>query len=282
MSSSLRTIATAGQWALLTGLLLLTGILALRRMAGELAAPLTTSGMAATGIALAAAGLSSRLIWIKVLAASGSPWQELASRLVPLGAAILALSALVLPTSSLAGACLLVGLLAAEESWSVAALPWRVVLLGRFFGKQGHDILEASPEASFVAGVVPAHRSHISTAGPTKELSLDDANDQQITRQSCNGEDRLAGHVRVRFAAGQRTAEAHVAFCPPFDRAPHVEFEAVSTPAARIELGQVLPMGARWDVKLAQPAKQPTAILLRFTATLAAKAAVTKTASRCA
>ena len=73
-----------------------------------------------------------------------------------------------------------------------------------------------------------------------------------------------------------------MAFCPAFERTPTVEFEVISGPPVRLELGQVLPLGARWDVKLAQSAKQATAILLRFTATLKAATVAEKSPARCA
>ena len=101
-------------------------------------------------------------------------------------------------------------------------------------------------------------------------------------RRSPEGEEVVEGLVRIRFAPGQRTAEAHVAFCPPLDRRPRVDFEAESGPEARIELGQVLPLGARFDVKLAQPARDETALMVRFVAVAESKAAGEAAAVRCA
>ena len=111
--------------------------------------------------------------------------------------------------------------LAVEETWSLARMP----------------------------GAWPsAWRRASDPTGETNSPGLieDESLDQQLVRRrGAEGEEVVVGQVRMRFAAGQRTAEGHVAFCPPFSRRPEVEFEATSGPAARIELGQVLPLGAQ-------------------------------------
>ena len=75
-----------------------------------------------------------------------------------------------------------------------------------------------------------------------------------------------AGWLRLSFAAGQRTGSVHVAFCPPLRVTPEMEVEQIEGPEARIKTAQVLPYGARFDLKLAAAAEQPTTVLLQFTA----------------
>ncbi len=78
---------------------------------------------------------------------------------------------------------------------------------------------------------------------------------QQLTlRTTAEGGQELSGWLRLSLAAGQRTGSLHVAFCPSFDAAPQVQAEAVSGPGCRIKAAQVLPYGARLDVKLDEPA----------------------------
>ena len=54
------------------------------------------------------------------------------------------------------------------------------------------------------------------------------------------------------------------ASCFSFDQIPHVEAEAISGPDCRIKAAQVLPYGARLDVKLDEPAKESEGVLVWF------------------
>ena len=90
---------------------------------------------------------------------------------------------------------------------------------------------------------------------------------QQFTRTTtADGGEELAGWLRISFAAGQRTKNAHLAFCPPFARAPELSVEQLDGPEARIKTAQVLPYGARLDLKLPPSSESPVAIVLHFTA----------------
>ena len=91
---------------------------------------------------------------------------------------------------------------------------------------------------------------------------------QQLTlRTTAEGGQELSGWLRMPLAAGQRTGSLHVAFCPSFDQAPQVQAEAVSGPDCRIKAAQVLPYGARLDVKLDEPAGEDESVLVWFHAT---------------
>jgi len=88
---------------------------------------------------------------------------------------------------------------------------------------------------------------------------------QQLTlRTTAEGGQELSGWLRLPLAAGQRTGSLHVAFCPPFSHMPQVEAEAVSGPDCRIKAAQVLPYGARLDVKLDEPAQEHEGVLVWF------------------
>jgi MFS family permease len=88
---------------------------------------------------------------------------------------------------------------------------------------------------------------------------------QQLTlRGTAEGGQELSGWLRVSLEAGQRTASLHVAFCPAFDNVPIVQAEPVSGPPCRIKAAQVLPYGARLEVKLDDPACNGESVLVWF------------------
>jgi hypothetical protein len=93
----------------------------------------------------------------------------------------------------------------------------------------------------------------------------------RLTRaRAINGEETIRGRLRIEFAAGQRTAAAHVAFCPPFAELPRVQGALRGSrepaPPARVRVGAVLHHGARFEVKLAEPATAPLSMRFDFTA----------------
>lgn len=93
------------------------------------------------------------------------------------------------------------------------------------------------------------------------------------------------GRLRCEFAAGTPTATAHVAFCPPFEGAPQLECHPLSGPPVRIRIGQALPQGARFDLRLATPSSRPETVEWAFfarPAATAAPAAPERSASRAA
>jgi hypothetical protein len=86
--------------------------------------------------------------------------------------------------------------------------------------------------------------------------------------QTASGCDRLVGTFMAYFAPGQTTAYIHVAFCPPFAAVPRVEHRQTGGPAARVKVGQVLPHGIRFDVKLIDPEAAPGQLVLEVRATI--------------
>jgi hypothetical protein len=99
---------------------------------------------------------------------------------------------------------------------------------------------------------------------------------QQLTRsRTAEGSEVLSGWLRVAMAPGQRSANVHLAFCPPFLRTPRVTVEQVGGPEARIKKVQELPYGARFDLKLAVLSEEAATVLLQFTAEAASSADAT-------
>ncbi len=88
---------------------------------------------------------------------------------------------------------------------------------------------------------------------------------QQLRRGiTAEGTDVLQGTLHVTFAHEQRQESVHVAFCPPFRATPQLDFETGDGPDVQIKLGQLLPYGARFDLKLAAPG--PASVTVEFTA----------------
>jgi hypothetical protein len=91
---------------------------------------------------------------------------------------------------------------------------------------------------------------------------------QQVTRCRDNqGYESVVGTLLAEFEPTERIATVHVAFCPPFERLPYVEAEAIDGPSATIKVAQVLHNGARLEVRRDEFLSGPSIILLEFAAT---------------
>ncbi len=109
------------------------------------------------------------------------------------------------------------------------------------------------------------------TTGPKTEGGepVEPASDvmQQLTlRATAEGGQELSGWLRMPLAAGQRSGTLHVAFCPPFDRAPEIQVEAVAGPDCRIKTADALPYGVRIEVKVDAQAVEENVLLWFFAA----------------
>jgi len=87
---------------------------------------------------------------------------------------------------------------------------------------------------------------------------------QQLTRsRTTDGHDVVRGTLVAEFAPGERTVTLFVAFCPPFERLPHVELES----AAGAKVIQTLHNGAQLDVRLPRAAETSTTATVDIYAT---------------
>lgn len=139
---------------------------------------------------------------------------------------------------------------------------WHGTALGRRFArKQGPA--DERPKVTARRGAQPdAGRAVFDLAATSARFA------QRVERvQAVDGRDVLAGTLTTRLSAGQVTAHVHVAFCPPFAIVPRLDFRQAAGPTARIKLGQVLPHGARIDVKLDAPSPGPVFLELEIRAT---------------
>jgi len=109
----------------------------------------------------------------------------------------------------------------------------------------------------------PAHDDLIEEPEPVSDVL------QQLTLcATAEGGRDLSGWLRLPLVAGQRSGILHVAFCPSFAQSPQVQAEAVSGPDSRVKVAQVLPYGARLDVKLDEPAAPGQNVLIWFHAAI--------------
>jgi hypothetical protein len=104
--------------------------------------------------------------------------------------------------------------------------------------------------------------------GPTTDgESSDEDLTQRLERHELpDGAQWITGLVRVDFAPGQKNAHAHVAFCPPFLSLPSCDAETVTGPDAQVKVAQILPQGARFDVRLDESQPAVTRVGVEFAA----------------
>ena len=76
----------------------------------------------------------------------------------------------------------------------------------------------------------------------------------------------IQGWTRGYFAAGERSINLHLAFCPPLVSLPEVECNQAVGPPATIKVAQAEPFGLRLEVRLDQLPNEPTEVVIEFQA----------------
>jgi hypothetical protein len=243
-----------------------------RRLAGALTSPLSPFVLFVLGVILAAGAVVARLnSFVPRLESTAKLKQQikhpfltrerkaiLPTLLISMATLVLAAS-LSLPGTSAGGLAVFWAVILAEETAG-----W---LLLRPKLKQGtrsdrnhiapQPVRLDPPEAPSPHHPVPV----LAEEGPSEEVL------QQLTRsQAADGSELLAGWLRMPFSPGQRTGSIHVAFCPPFAETPEVMVEQTDGPETRIKTAQLLPYGARLDLKLHSAAEHPVSVLMQFSA----------------
>jgi len=234
-------------------------VLCFRRGAGALSSPLEPAVLAMVGATVAVTVASVRIA--RQYDSGGKP----SSRLdwlagAILSAAVLAIGfALSLPDTSSSGLVVLWIALGAEECWAWGPRAWRRLPVRRRRSPPAERKIGAGPPPSSRAPSIPSI--------PALDEPPADEVTQTLTRtRAADGSEVLSGWLRVAMAAGQRSANVHLAFCPEFLRTPRVTVEQVGGPEARIKKVQELPYGARFDLKLAVQSAEAATVLLKFSA----------------
>ncbi len=229
-------------------------VLAWRRMAGALVEPLPAPVLLGLTMLVLAAAAMRRSV-------QGSlrprPLRVVVADVTVSTSAVVLLVSLSLPGTSVVALGLAYLALVIEEAWTwwPAGLRFRRQTVEASTAPQP----AATPESSAAPPAPPSSGS--SLAVPQENVS------QQLARgRTTDGREWISGWLRVALAAGQRIAHVHVAFCPPLARAPSARLEPKDAPPMEVRASQVLPFGARFDLKLAQPVEEPLDILLEFRA----------------
>lgn len=110
---------------------------------------------------------------------------------------------------------------------------------------------------------IPAKlRPAVARSVPPAEQTL-----QELTRlRASDGVETIRGTVVAEFAANERTAIVHVAFCPPFERLPTVEARRIAGPACEVKITQILHQGVRLEVRLTRASTAAEHAKLEFVA----------------
>jgi hypothetical protein len=257
----------AGIVAAIAVFLALAMLLTVRRLAGALQMPLSTWGLLAVGGLAAAAAGGLRGAWRppQRAVAVGS-WADGFVRYAPSLALLMTAGSVSLRQSPPIGLVGCWALVLGQEFWI-----WRFAWAGARRTPASVDPLESHPR-----GPRPALR-----AEPLQECIDPRAQDiyQRLTRaHDATGQDLLYGSLRADLAADQRATAVHVAFCPPFPCTPEVVVDQLAGPAAEIKPAQVLPYGARLDVRLARVPPRPASVVFEVAVRAAATPAATRPA----
>jgi hypothetical protein len=254
---------------MLAWLIAAAAVVAGRGYAGAFRSPLEPAALLTAGALMGLAGLIVRLGWLLPLGNDRIGLRDHAVMVSTFFAVVFLCIGLSLPAKTPLAALVYLRLVfVAEEGW---AWFW-------FFRKWRHTVPRAGqagptfrvdvPHAVTPRSIAPVAARPATTPivesvdrTPSPEVT------QQLTRsRAADGTEELFGWLRTPFAAGQRTGCVHVAFCPPLDVTPEIEVEQIDGPEARIKTAQLLPYGARFDLKLATTADSPTTVVLQFVA----------------
>ncbi len=234
-----------------------------RRLAGALGAAESHGWLAAWTVLAAVLAAATRAVWC----AGDFPRRLPTERLV-LFAPIAALLITSLVFSTLHAPPGMVALV-----WGIAILEEGVTL--RIFGQQfrprGRGVETAQRRRSQESTKAPlAAKRPASALLPGSETPMAAPHErltQRLVRaQADDGNDEMSGQLGMRLAARQVNVQFHVSFCPPFAGTPQLAYRQVAGPAARVKLGQVLPHGARFDVKLDSPQNEAAQVVLEVRA----------------
>jgi len=102
---------------------------------------------------------------------------------------------------------------------------------------------------------------------PFEEGESEGAPLQQLTRvRNAEGIESIHGTLTADISAGQRHATLHVGFCPPLEGSPTIEVEVVDGPDATVKVVQAFAHGARFELRLAEPADEECRVAIEFAA----------------
>lgn len=265
---------------LLVCLLIGSGLILLaRRCAGALSEPLSPGVLLLVGGCVAATAIACRVFGRSVAEESRLPLVTMLLRWGPTAALAMFAGALAIDGVSPIVLLPYFAILVAAEFWSVRPCvrlsarkpgirstpdpPAPPVALAPNRSTVSSD--SSSPHKTAVAAV--GNYASLIEATPSLAETCEDLPEglwQQTSRLRTNEGELVSGWEKVEFKPSERTAIVHVAFCPPLEETPELELEQMSGPPARIKAAQVLPHGARLEVRLNSPAVAEVALWIAF------------------
>ncbi|HEV3024790.1 MAG TPA: hypothetical protein VGX76_20075 [Pirellulales bacterium] len=260
-SACVRCALVLGGLALeLAGLIVCT-----RRWAGAVTAPLDGFATVAIAIGAALAVAAGRVAWLRYGTGGAGGWRRRGILASPGVGLFLLLYGLSLPDTPSWAKLSSWTLLFAEE----AACWWWIGARRRAGGPGFLDGPRRSEAHPSVNAQRLQRRSTTRRAAGEPLRPHEQITQRMVRSTAADGSDVLRGSARAELAAGSMAAKVHVAFCPPFATLPRLELGQSAGPPARIGVGQILPQGARIEVRLDEPARRAVAVWLEFEATAA-------------
>jgi len=228
-----------------------------RRIVGAAVNPLPPQLLlAVVSLAAAAAAGIRRLAQ---LAVAGPAWHARVVEWVPRAALALLIIALWIPGTSAGAAVLAVCVVLLEEGLT------EVFQVG---GKPRRRRATMPPKRETPARLPGDDAKPLANDRLSVPRSDDESIEQTLQRrQTADGGTLLSGQICTSFEPGQRTAWAHVAFCPPFERVPRLEFQQSGGPEVRTKIGSLLPYGVRFELKQIRPSVRAERVTIEFVAT---------------
>ena len=256
-----RLATAATLYSVGTALLLLTASLfAWRRMDGALSTPLDAASLLLAATCLSAASLA--------MFRAVRTWQSQSPRSVRFGLVAATSAAVILIASSLS--------LPGTSAWGLTALwlPITLSLVGQSLpiAWRGNKSSPASGGVREQSSTAPSSAPILRVDGPhtsavTGPHFPPEHVTQQLTRSITeDGLDQYKGWIRASFDEGQRQQVVHLAFCPPFQTLPELSTTLADGQAVEIKHAQLMPYGARVELKRDRSEKSPSVALLRFSA----------------
>lgn len=233
----------------------LAGLVFVRRISGALEQPAPVAPLVATAIAVGTYAFLSRYLSHAIdpprQAGPGTLRSDALIAWAPAVAIVLLTFGLSWPFARFIDWLVWIPLWIAEVAWHT---PFRTFQTSR---RQHASNNPRAFDQSEMTSVAAIDGSELDEAG-TQSVTI-----QQLTRiRDADRQESIVGTLRAEFLPGQRTTEVYVGFCPPFDGPPSVQVEQSDGPPARLTVAQVVPHGARIEVKLHEPRDSAEAVLV--------------------
>jgi hypothetical protein len=237
-----------------------------RRVLGGIERPLSAAGFFVLAFVVVCLASLLRLGWFwsvpEKIAYRQWKWFGI---VVPAVGASLLVASISLPSSPIFGLALCwIVIVCAELLWAIVLLPnpnktqfWLTFLRGNS---------HASPDSSR-EDRVDRDASDVVTEDAVNAMISEEGLSQSLTRKTlADGTEEISGVLCGRFNPKQRSENLHVAFCPPLDEVPTIDFSQLSGAPARIKLGEIQTFGARFELRLSSAHTEESEVVIHFVA----------------